>query len=486
MIFSSIDFFIFLGAVLAVIFLLGAPRFNRQKKLFLLGASYFFYGYWDWRFLSLILLSTIVDWVVGTRLHRAEDTSYRKKLLSVSVICNLGILGFFKYNNFFIDNLRVVLSPIDMNLDNLDIILPVGISFYTFQTMSYTIDIYRRKMEPTDSLLDFGLYVAFFPQLVAGPIERASHLLPQLVKLGSQRADMRGWGLIALGVFKKAVIADNMATLVDLSYADPQASFAPALWLGTYAFAIQIYCDFSGYSDIAVGIGRLMGLDIIQNFKAPYAAGGPSDFWRRWHISLSTWLRDYLYIPLGGNRGAWFYVRRNLLLTMLLGGLWHGAAWNYILWGAWHGLLLIALRPQFFKGLLERVEARRWSQLLSTILRRLIFFHLVMISWALFRARSLEDAWRVIYKLVSPWTWELSTWMEAVRASGEGRYLAWMAGVMAALVLIQNLWPVGSNRVVEVAWRLPVPIRLILVLGLLYAAALFSPERPPPFIYFQF
>ncbi len=461
---------------------------GRPRKIFLLLASYTFYGSWNARFLLLIIASTLVDFYVGGALAKEEDQGRRKRLLLLSLWVNLGALAFFKYYNFFVESAMTGLGALGLEISapTLEILLPVGISFYTFQTMSYTIDIYRRKMEPTDSLLDFGLYVAFFPQLVAGPIERASHLLPQLVKLGSQRADMRGWGLIALGVFKKAVIADNMATLVDLSYADPQASFAPALWLGTYAFAIQIYCDFSGYSDIAVGIGRLMGLDIIQNFKAPYAAGGPSDFWRRWHISLSTWLRDYLYIPLGGNRGAWFYVRRNLLLTMLLGGLWHGAAWNYILWGAWHGLLLIALRPQFFKGLLERVEARRWSQLLSTILRRLIFFHLVMISWALFRARSLEDAWRVIYKLVSPWTWELSTWMEAVRASGEGRYLAWMAGVMAALVLIQNLWPVGSNRVVEVAWRLPVPIRLILVLGLLYAAALFSPERPPPFIYFQF
>ncbi|MBU1432490.1 MBOAT family protein, partial [Myxococcota bacterium] len=393
-----------------------------------------------------------------------------------------------KYFNFFIDSAITGLAALGFkaHAPTLSIILPVGISFYTFQTMSYTIDIYRRKLAPTPKLLDFALYVAFFPQLVAGPIERAAHLLPQLVNLDDRKADLSGWGLIALGVFKKAVIADNVAALVEMTYTQPQDVYAPALWLGTYAFAIQIYCDFSGYSDIAVGLGRLLGLDIVQNFKAPYAAEGPSDFWRRWHISLSSWLRDYLYIALGGNRGGWFYVRRNLMLTMLLGGLWHGAAWNFVLWGAWHGLLLIALRPRIFSDLRAWMDRRWWSRWGGLILRRFAFFHLVMISWALFRAASLKDSLIVVGKLIDFTAWDLSGWLQAVSASGEGRYLAMMAGGMAALVLLQNLWPVGSHRLVALLWRAPAPLRFVVIVALLYSAALLSPEKPPPFIYFQF
>ena len=375
---------------------------------------------------------------------------------------------------------------VEAHLPTLQILLPVGISFYTFQTMSYTIDIYRREMAPTRRFLDFALYVAFFPQLVAGPIERAKHLLPQIVDLAGRRPDMSGLGLIALGCFKKAVIADNIAELVELTYADPGSTYGPALWIGTYAFAVQIYCDFSGYSDIAVGLSRLLGLDLIQNFKAPYAAAGPSELWRRWHISLSSWLRDYLYIPLGGNRGSSFATSRNLVLTMLLGGLWHGAAWNYVLWGAWHGFLLMAFRPAWMHRLVARWDARPWTRWSTRLVRRLVFFHLVCLGWALFRAGSLADCWTLWAGMLDVTAWDWSAFTAGVVASGAGGWLALCGGLIVATIGAQMIWPVGSNAVVERLWRAPEAVRFAVVVLLIYACMLAAPEQPPPFIYFQF
>ncbi|MCA9546728.1 MAG: MBOAT family protein, partial [Myxococcales bacterium] len=270
-------FVLFFGAWLAL------PR--RARKPLLLVGSYLFYGSWNPHFLWLIFGSTLLDFAVGRAVHRSADPRRRKQLVTLSVVGNLGVLAFFKYFDFFVGSAVQGLNALglDASAPVLEVVLPVGISFYTFQTMSYTIDIYRGQLEPSDDFVDFALYVSFFPQLVAGPIERAKHLLPQLKDLAQNRADWSGLGLIALGAFKKVAIADNMAALVELTYTQPEQAWAPALWIGTYAFAIQIYCDFSGYSDIAVGLGRLMGLDIIQNFRSPYAAAGPSEFWRRWH-----------------------------------------------------------------------------------------------------------------------------------------------------------------------------------------------------------
>ncbi|MCA9541351.1 MAG: MBOAT family protein, partial [Myxococcales bacterium] len=311
--------------------------------------------------------------------------------------------------------------------------------------------------------------------------------LPQIARLSSLKPDLSGFGLIALGCFKKVVIADQIAAIVDATYADPAAASPLALWIGTYAFAVQIYCDFSGYSDIAVGIGRLLGLEIVQNFEAPYAAAGPSDFWRRWHISLSTWLRDYLYIPLGGNRGGLFRVLRNLMLTMLLGGLWHGAAWNFVLWGAFHGLLLVLFRPRFWHQLLERLGRNRAVGFGVTVFRRLVFFHITCLGWALFRAESLADCATLMRKLViDTFGVDLSDFAARVTESGEGRYLMLAGALMGALVLWQNLWPVGTKRVVEVWWRAPAAVRFVSLTALFYACALLAPEKPPPFIYFQF
>jgi D-alanyl-lipoteichoic acid acyltransferase DltB (MBOAT superfamily) len=461
------------------------------RKLWLLGFSYLFYGSWSLRFLALLVLSTCVDFLVGLKLGQTTDPKKRKLVLGASLCFNLGILGFFKYFNFFVDSAHALLAHVgvELPLHVLHIVLPIGISFYTFQALSYTIDVYRGVLAPTRSLLDFATFVAAFPQLVAGPIERARRMLPQVAKLGTDatRADYSGFLLIALGAFKKAVIADNVALYANQAYGDVANAYSLSLWLGTYAFAIQIYCDFSGYSDIAIGLGRLIGLDIQQNFRAPYAARGPRDFLTRWHISLSTWLRDYLYIPLGGNRGTQFATMRNLMITMLLGGLWHGAAWNYVLWGFYHGALLIIGRAGPLQALGARIDALqgRPGKLVRT-LQCLAFFHVTCLGWALFRASSLADCATLVRKLLGVGAFDLGAWLPHVKASGEAAYLAITLGLGACVVLAQMLSPIGPSEFVEKLRKWPVPMRFGFAVTLLYAAAIFSPEAAPPFIYFQF
>ena len=340
MLFNSLVFLGFLSVVLMVY-----PRLHwRRQNLFLLAASYYFYGTWDWRFTSLLMISTVVDYFVGQRIHMATEIRRRKLLLTISVMVNLGILGFFKYFNFFVDSLGVLLdgAGFDPHLPVLRIILPVGISFYTFQTMSYTIDIYRKRMEPTRNFIDFALFVSFFPQLVAGPIERARVLLPQIAAPRQVTRPMitSGLNLMLMGYLKKVAIADTLAPLVDQIFSQPAGLDTGTLLTGVYAFAFQVYGDFSGYSDIARGVSRLLGFELLENFNAPYLSRSITEFWRRWHISLSTWLRDYLYIGLGGNRKGEFRTYINLFLTMLLAGLWHGAAWTFVVFGALHGVYL--------------------------------------------------------------------------------------------------------------------------------------------------
>ena len=490
----------------------------RWRQVMLLSASYLFYASWSAPLTLLIMGSTLLDYWVARALneitprerrevsdgesdeaaehdqheHQRDEQIQRKRrrLLSLSLCFNLGALAFFKYCNFFIESSAMALESLGLSVSvpTLSIALPVGISFYTFQTLSYTVDVYRGAQKPARSLLDFALYVAYFPQLVAGPIERASRLLPQLQSLGdpTRRADLSGWGLIALGAFKKAVIADHFAALVDATYASPNETYALALWVGTYAFAIQIYCDFSGYSDIAIGVSRLLGVELTQNFRAPYSARGPSDFWRRWHISLSEWLRDYLYIPLGGGRDHWWRVRRNLMITMLLGGLWHGAAWHFIAWGGAHGLLLLIYRADWVRRLGMIARAQRFTALIAEMVARLFFFHLVCLTWVLFRAESLSESVLIMKRLVIFWRWEPQAWLQQVNASGEGAYLAWMMGVAATLVVTQNLWRIDSKQLIATLWRSPQWLRLTLVILTLYVTMLLAPERPPPFIYFQF
>ncbi len=420
------------------------------------------------------MLSSVVDYRCGIGLDRQETPGLsdrgRRGVLLISVGVNLGLLGAFKYFGFFVQSARDVLGalPLPWGLDTLDIILPVGISFYTFQTMSYTIDVYRGQLRSTRRLTDFLLFVAFFPQLVAGPIERAKTLLPQVQAPrpadpgGVQLAS--GAQLALFGFFKKMVVADNLAPFVDSVYRQPGAPGALVL-LATYAFAFQIYADFSGYTDIARGVARMLGFDIRRNFRVPYIATDPSDFWRRWHISLSSWLRDYLYIPLGGNRGGGLFTARNLLLTMLLGGLWHGAAWNYVIWGAYHGLLLGVFR--LTRSDTPRPRLRRGLAIAG-------FFQLTCLGWLIFRAKDLPQIATFLTALVT----DLSL------ADLPGSSLLLVA-VFALPLVALDAWRVRSDD--PEPWRLlPTAAQALFITALLYATVLLGTPYATQFIYFQF
>ncbi|MDG2307477.1 MAG: MBOAT family protein [Candidatus Binatia bacterium] len=472
MLFNSFEFWAFFALVLMGLYLL--PR--RGINVFLLLASYAFYGAWDARFLSLLWISTVVDYIVGIRLHASEDPGVRKRWLLVSLATNLGILGFFKYVGFFSASLQTLLEPTGARLAPwaIEVVLPVGISFYTFQTLSYTIDIYRRQLVPTRSLIDFGLYVSFFPQLVAGPIERATHLLPQIQR--QRRATTNdiasGTWLSLWGLFKKVVIADNLAPLVDAVYAPGVSATGAEVLFATYAFTFQIYCDFSGYTDIARGIARIMGFDLMRNFDVPYFSASIGEYWRRWHISLSNWLRDYLYIPLGGNRGTTFRTVSNLMITMVLGGLWHGAAWTFVVWGAFHGALLGLERALQPLGLRVR---KAWPS--GAYLRKaaaiFVTFHLLCFGFVIFRAESLAHAGALLSQLVGPF--------HAVSVAQWVRPLAMLLGPLMLMELIQ--WKTDEP---EIVLRWPFLARAVLYTGLLLAIVLLGEDGGTPFIYFQF
>jgi D-alanyl-lipoteichoic acid acyltransferase DltB (MBOAT superfamily) len=410
MLFNS---FVFVGFFIVVysLYLLLRHHYKAQNRLLLI-ASYVFYGYWDWRFLSLIAISTIIDYYVGKTLHDTQSQQKRKWLLFLSVGANLSMLGFFKYFNFFADSFAGLLGMFGMEAGfvTLNLVLPVGISFYTFQTMSYTIDIYRRKTEPTRSFLDFALFVSFFPQLVAGPIERAVNLLPQITTPRKIKTDQLNAGLFLIlwGYYKKVVIADNVGMIADQIFNGYAQYQGLDILIGILAFTVQIVCDFSGYSDIARGLAKIMGFDLMVNFRLPYFALNPSDFWLRWHVSLSSWLRDYLYIPLGGNKGGTVATQRNLALTMLLGGLWHGAAWNFVIWGAFHGLILALYRVFDKNPEHEDPWSGRYSYA-RIISKMLLMFILTLIGWVIFRASSAHQIFYMLSKIFTGWTWTLDS-----------------------------------------------------------------------------
>jgi alginate O-acetyltransferase complex protein AlgI len=393
MVFNSLHFVWFFIVVY------GAYRVlpHRAQNWLLLGASYYFYAAWDWRFLGLLLASTLVDFSCARALSRASTPRARRALLVVSLGFNLTLLGFFKYFNFFADSLHGVFGALGWNVDfvTLRILLPVGISFYTFVTMSYVIDVYRREIPATRDLVDFAVFVAFFPHLVAGPILRASSLLSQIdAPRRISREQMRdGAWLIAWGYFQKVFVADNLAGLANAAF-DPSAPHTGVnVLLGVYAFAFQIYGDFAGYSNIARGTSKLMGIELIENFRFPYLVRTPQAFWRNWHISLSTWLRDYLYIPLGGNRGSTAQTNRNLMITMALGGLWHGAAWTFVLWGIYQGAMLVVARA------VQAWSKRRGLQLpagigASRVALGVLMFFVTCYGWLIFRAASVGQVGR--------------------------------------------------------------------------------------------
>lgn len=470
MAFNSFQYLILLAIVV------GAHPLLRKKgqNVLLLAASYLFYGAWDWRFLSLLWISTATDYLVGRGLHRHDGQKARTRLLTVSMLVNLGMLAVFKYFNFFADSAASLLESIGVGADwpTLNVVLPVGISFYTFQTMSYTIDAYRRRIEPTDDPLAFAVFVAFFPQLVAGPIERARRLLPQFnvrrrVAHGDDLAT--ALHLIGLGLFKKVVIADAVAPHVDTAFGSAGTAGWITLLVGVLGFALQIYGDFSGYSHIARGSARLLGIDLMVNFNQPYLSRNITHFWRTWHISLSTWLRDYLYIPLGGNRCSALATYRNLMITMLLGGLWHGAAWTFVAWGALHGAYLALHRR--FRG------HTRGAELAAPGLRDVapVFatFVAVTLSWVFFRAATFTEAWDYLTGIVS------------LRAGAVDRTAVWIViPAVVATLIIDLTQRRGVRHEAITTWPR-------LVRGLAYGAAaiafiVFSGDAPVPFLYFQF
>ncbi|MBN2843101.1 MAG: MBOAT family protein [Sedimentisphaerales bacterium] len=394
--FISIEFLVFLPIVFALYWSL-ADRSLRWQNLLVVVASYVFYGWWDWRFLSLIFISTIIDYSVGRFLAKEQQAGKRKLLLWVSILMNLGLLGFFKYCNFFIDSFVSAFSTLGFQVNpvSLNIILPVGISFYTFQTMSYTIDVYRRKLEPTKDLVAFAAFVSFFPQLVAGPIERATNLLPQFYV--NRRFDyagaVDGMRQILWGFFKKIVIADNCALHANDIFNNYSEYSGSTLILGVIYFAFQIYGDFSGYSDIAIGTSRLFGIDLMQNFACPYFSRDIAEFWRRWHISLSTWFRDYVYIPLGGSRCSLAKKVRNTFIVFIVSGLWHGANWTFIIWGGLHALFFLPLLL-FGKNRVnvDIVSSARMVPTGKEFLQMFITFALVSFAWVFFRAENMSHA----------------------------------------------------------------------------------------------
>jgi D-alanyl-lipoteichoic acid acyltransferase DltB (MBOAT superfamily) len=519
MLFNSTTFFQFFAAFLLLYWLV--RRHLAARNGLVVTASLLFYGWWDWRFLGLLLFTSLLDFGIGLALANTTNELRRRRWLWLSVVSNLGVLGLFKYCGFFLESFHQLLGRFGVESPSWtwNIILPVGISFYTFQSLSYTIDVYRRQIPATRNPVTFLAFVSFFPQLVAGPIERAAHLLPQFEqsRVVTRTHLEEGVWLILWGLFKKVVIADNLAPLVELAF-DRGIASGPLVALGTIAFAGQIYGDFSGYSDIARGTARLLGFELMENFRLPYLATSVREFWRRWHISLSTWLRDYLYVPLGGSRGGEVRTSINLFVTMLLGGLWHGAAWNFVLWGAWHGTALVVQRSwnrarrseATLSPLAQRSEARGegWGEgqhstansgepspglrppspfsplrsakgeetvkvSFGSVLGWCITLLVVLYGWLLFRAGAWDKLVALHHALIVP---TVPGWFATY---------AWnLAGFLAPLVLMQ-LWQWRRNDML-VPLRLGLLPRALLQGTLVAAIWIYWQPVAPPFIYFQF
>ncbi|TGV04429.1 MBOAT family O-acyltransferase [Flavivirga rizhaonensis] len=476
MLFNSFAFLLFL----IIVFLLYWSVFSKKntyRNLFLLIVSYVFYGWWDYRFLGLILLSTVVDYFIGRQLERTGIKKKRKLLFILSLSVNLGTLAFFKYYNFFIESWVDAWSILGYHIESytLHIILPVGISFYTFQTLSYTIDIYRKQLKPTNSFIDFAAFVSFFPQLVAGPIERASHLLPQFEK--KFKFDFKlaksGLHLIIWGLLKKVVIADSCAIYVNEIFKNYDTLNTVSLILGSVYFAFQIYGDFSGYSDMAIGIARLFGFNLKRNFNYPYFSRDIAEFWRNWHISLTTWFRDYLYIPMGGSRVSTIKKVRNTFVVFLVSGFWHGANWTFIVWGFLNALyflpLLLAKKNRINISTIKMLGIK---QTLSVVPRILITFFLTCFAWIFFRADSVEVAFKYISNMVN--------FNFGIEFLGHERYSVELLLLLVPFVLVEwfnKLYEEPISRNYEFI-KLSLCILVIFMFG--------SYSNPQDFIYFQF
>tara|TARA_R110002049_G_scaffold280923_1_gene460376 strand:+ start:2749 stop:4200 length:1452 start_codon:yes stop_codon:yes gene_type:complete len=483
MLFNSIDFAIFLPIVFVLYWFVTAKNLRLQNFLIVV-ASYVFYGWWDWRFLSLIIFSTVVDYSIGVLLSKEETTIKRKMLLWTSIVVNLGFLGFFKYYNFFLDNFISAFSFFGMkiNSNSLNIILPVGISFYTFQTLSYTIDVYKKKLEPTRDIITFSAFVSFFPQLVAGPIERATNLLPQFYKKRkfdySKAVD--GMRQILWGLFKKIVIADNCAQYANEIFNNSNEYGGSTLVVGALFFTFQIYCDFSGYSDIAIGTSRLFGFNLMQNFAFPYFSRDIAEFWRRWHISLSTWFRDYLYIPLGGSRGGTWVKIRNTFIIFIVSGFWHGANWTFIVWGA--------LNAVYFLPLLLRKKNRnnmgdiahgKFLPSAKEFLSILMTFMLTVFAWIFFRAENMKHAFSFISNILS------SSFFEMPNFNGIENAITVIILVLLFVLIewIGKTYQYALSCISLISSRF---VRWSVYSVIIFIMAMYMQTEESPFIYFQF
>jgi alginate O-acetyltransferase complex protein AlgI len=471
MLFNTFHFAYFFAILLPLYWVLP----HRPQNYLLLAASYYFYSCWDPRFLSLLLLSTAMDYACGLAVDRIEAPRKRKMFVALSMALNLGMLGYFKYYNFFAESLQAALARggISVPLAQLNVVLPIGISFYTFQSMSYVIDVYRRDIKPTRNFIEFAAFVSFFPHLVAGPIMRPTTLLPQIEK--PRRFDLQqfyqGVYLIFWGLTKKVVVADNLADIVTDLFNRWETIDGGLAMIAIYGFAFQIYCDFSGYTDAARGIAKCLGIELALNFNLPYFATSPQDFWNRWHISLSSWLRDYLYIPLGGSRGGQVKLYRNLMLTMIIGGLWHGAAWTFVLWGFYQGLLLVAHR--LARPLLdmvrptEPVDRACWKAL-----RIVVTFHLVCLGWLIFRASSIAQVKGMLSAIV---------YKASIPASA---YILPVTICILPLLLVQIVQYLSKD--LDVIFRTPWYVRSVFYTACFYAFVLAGNFGGSQFIYFQF
>ncbi len=482
MLFNSIDFAIFLPIVFILYWFVTDKNLKLQNFLIVV-ASYLFYGWWDWRFLSLIFFSTLVDYAVGRGLSNEENLTKRKILLWISIIVNLGFLGFFKYYNFFIYNFATAFSffGAPLNANSLNIILPVGISFYTFQTLSYSIDVYKRRLEPTKDFIAFSAFVSFFPQLVAGPIERATNLLPQFFKKRnfdySEAVD--GMRQILWGLFKKIVIADNCAQYANIIFNNSSEYSGSTLFLGALFFTFQIYCDFSGYSDIAIGTSRLFGFNLKQNFAFPYFSRDIAEFWRRWHISLSTWFRDYLYIPLGGSRGGTWIKIRNIFIIFIVSGFWHGANWTFIAWGALNALYFL---PIFLtnknRNNLDIVAEGKYLPSIKEISSILSTFILTVLAWIFFRANNIKHAFEYISEIFSSsfFTFPIFYKVDSVKPI----YI-----LLIIFIIIEWLGREQQYAIAYLGTKWPPPLRYGMYYAIIISIFLFG-GKEQQFIYFQF
>lgn len=488
MTFTSIEFILFFIIVVPLYFV--SPY--RWRLFLLLVASYYFYAFWEANYLILIIFSTVVDYVVGRRLGQVDpaQTRQRQFLLAASVVVNLGVLFIFKYFNFFSDSIAATLTALSIPFDQptLRVLLPVGISFYTFQSMSYTIDVYRRQIEPEPDFVRFATFVAFFPQLVAGPIERASNMLPQFKqKFAFDYANaVLGLRQILWGAFKKIVIADRLAPYVNAVYANPQSYDGTALIIATVFFAFQIYCDFSAYSDIAIGTARMMGFNLMENFRQPYFSLSVREFWQRWHISLSTWFRDYLYIPLGGNRVSFSRNLLNLLIVFVVSGLWHGASWTFVIWGALHGIYVVV------ESILRRYDIHLLPQALPPVMaagiRMIVTFILTNIAWVFFRADSLDTALYITTHFFDP-TGDLN-WLhpyQGLSPLGATYEFLTSLAVISILLFVDGLQArIGLDAVLN---RLALPIRwgiYYVLAAMVIGVSIIYYQAAGDFIYFQF